>query len=185
MTDPAPTEPEPLRFYRSVTVGSDFPSQLTAASFRYLLLSPVGFVRILAVAIVFAIAVYYTTVQKNGQAHALTTAGLGLIGLVVLMAVVAAIGFAVERRRMAGRVPPGSEFAVGFRENTILMRSPMDTAEVQFSKYLSFEESGGFVILRQRSSRILNFLPAECFTPESLAYLGGKIPLRAKTTRRR
>jgi hypothetical protein len=180
VTDPAPTEPEPLRFYRSVTVGPDFPSKLTAASFRYLLLSPVGFVRILAVAIVFAIAVYYTTVQKNGQAYALTTAGIGLIGLIILMAVVAAIGFAIERRRMAGRVPAGSEFAVGFRQNTILMRSPMDTAEVEFSKYLSFEQSGGFVILRQRSSRILNFLPAECFTPESLAYLRARIPLAAK-----
>ena len=37
-----------------------------------------------------------------------------------------------------------------------------------------------FVLLRRRSSRILNFLPAECFTPESLAYLREKIPLPAK-----
>jgi hypothetical protein len=180
VTDPAPTEPEPLRFYRSVTVGPDFPSKLAAASLRYLLFSPVGFVRIFAVAIVFAIGTYYTTFKQNGPSYALTIAGLGFIGFIVLMAAVAAIGFAVERRRMAVRVPAGSEFAVGFRQATILMRSPMDTAEVDFTKYLSFEVSGGFVVLRQRSSRILNFLPAECFTPESLAYLREKIPLPTK-----
>jgi hypothetical protein len=180
VTDPARTEDEPLRFYRSVTVGPDFASRLAAASLRYLLVSPVGFVRVIVIAIAFAIAVYYTTVTKNGQGYALTFAGFTLLGFLVLMAIVAIIGFAVERRRMAARVPAGSEFAVGFRERTILLRSPMDTAEVEFTKYLSFEQSGDFVVLRQRSSRILNFLPAGCFTPESLAYLREKIPATAR-----
>jgi hypothetical protein len=184
VTDPALAQAEPLRFYRSVTVGPDFPSKLAAASLRYLLVSPVGFVRVIVIAIAFAIAVYYTAIQKNGPGYALTFAGLALLGFFVLMVVVAAIGFAVERRRMAERVPAGSEFAVGFRDRTILMRSPMDTAEVEFTKYVSFEESGDFVVLRQRSSRILNFLPAECFTTESLAYLREKIPLPANTRRK-
>jgi hypothetical protein len=180
VTDPVPAESEPLRFYRSVTVGPEFPSRLTRASLRYLLVSPVGFVRVLAVALVFAIAVYYEIFRSNGPAYALTIATLGLVGFIVLLVIVAGIGFVIERRRTAIRVPAGSEFAVGFRADTILMRSPMDTAEVEFTKYLSFEESGGFVVLRQRSSRILNFLPAECFTPESLAYLREKIPRPAR-----
>jgi hypothetical protein len=53
----------------------------------------------------------------------------------------------------------------------------MDTAEVAYDKYQSFETTGDFVVLRQRQSRILNFLPVECFSAESLAYLREKIPL--------
>jgi hypothetical protein len=175
VTDPESTTAEPLRFYRSFTVGPDFPSKLAAASFRYLLFSPVGLVRVVVVAIAFAIAAYLSTVQSNGQAYALAIAGSGFVGFAVLIALGTAIGFRVERRRLRDRIPPGSEFAVGFRDATILMRSPMDTAEVAFTKYQSCEEVGDFVLLRQRSSRILNFLPGECFTPESLAYLREKI----------
>ena len=180
MTDPAPTEPEAMRFYRSFTVGDDFPSQLATASFRYLLLNPAGLVRVLAIAVAFAAAVYITTVGKNGQSYALSLGLAGLLGFLVLIAIVTSIGFLVERRRLRAQIPGGSEFAVGFRENTLLMRSPRDTAEVAFDKYQSFETSGDFVVLRQRQSRILNFLPAGCFTPESLAYLRDKIPLPTK-----
>jgi hypothetical protein len=177
VTDPAPNAAEPLRFYRSFTVGPEFPAKLAAASFRYILFSPVGLVRVLVVAIAFAITAYISTVQSNGQGYALALAGLGFVGFAVIIALGTAIGFLVERRRLRDRIPAGSEFAVGFRDATILMRSPMDTAEVDYEKYQSFEEVGDFVLLRQRSSRILNFLPAECFTPESLAYLRDRIPL--------
>jgi hypothetical protein len=183
VTDPQSTPSEPLRFYRSFTVGPDFPSKLAVASFRYLLFSPLGLVRVLVVAIAFAVAAYLSTVQSNGQAYAFAIAGLGFLGFVVLIAVATAIGFIVERGRLRDRVPPGTEFAVGFRDATILMRSPMDTAEVAYTKYQAFEEVGDFVLLRQRSSRVLNFLPAECFTPESLAYLREKIPLPPKPNR--
>ena len=185
MTDPAPTAAEPLRFYRSFTVGPDFPSKLALASFRYLLFSPIGLVRVLVVAIAFAVSAYAGTVKSNGQAYALAIGGLGFAGLVVLMVVATAIGFVVERRRLRARIPAGSEFAVGFRDATILMRSPMDTAEVAFTQYQAFEEVGDFVLLRRRSSRILNFLPAECFTAESLAYLREKIPLPASSSGRK
>jgi hypothetical protein len=177
VTDAASTPAEPLRFYRSFTVGADFPSKLAAASFRYLLFNPAGLVRVIAIAVAFAAAVYITTVGTNGQGYALGLGLTGLIGFLLLIAVVTGIGFLVERRRLRAQLPGGSEFAVGFRENTLLMRSPRDTAEVAFDKYQSFETSGDFVVLRQRSSRVLNFLPAECFTPESLAYLRDRIPL--------
>jgi hypothetical protein len=180
VTDPALPPAEALRFYRSYTVGPDFPAKLAATSFRYLLVSPVGLVRVLAIAAALAVAAYITLVQSGDQAHALPYSLLGFAALVVLMAVVTAIGFAVELRRFRERIPAGSEFAVGFREDTILMRSPMDTAEVPFTKYQAFETAGDFVVLRQRTSRVLNFLPAECFTPESLAYLREKIPLPAR-----
>jgi hypothetical protein len=180
VTDPAPATPEPLRFYRSFTVGPEFPSKLAAASFRYLIFSPVGLVRVIAVAVAFAAAAYISTVQSNGPAYAFAIAGFGLVGFAVLIALGTVIGFVVERRRLRDRIPAGSEFAVGFRENTILMRSPMDTAEVEYTRYQAFEEVGDFVLLRQRSSRVLNFLPGECFTPESVAYLREKIPLPTK-----
>ena len=177
MTDPEPTGLEPLRFYRSFTVGPEFPSKLAVASFRYLLFSPVGIVRVLLVAIAFAVAAYVSTVQSNGQAYALQIGGLGFAGFVLLIALATSIGFVIERRRLRESIPAGSEFAVGFRDATILMRSPMDTAEVEYAKYQSFEVVGDFILLRRRSSRILNFLPGECFTPESLSYLREKIPL--------
>ena len=180
MTDPALTESEPLRFYRSFTVGPEFPSKLAVASFRYILFSPIGLVRVLVVAIAFAVAAYLSTVRSNGQAYAFGIGALGFAGFVVVIALVTVIGFVVERRRLRDRIPAGSEFAVGFRDATILMRSPMDTAEVAFTQYQSFEQVGDFVLLRRRSSRILNFLPVECFTPDSLAYLREKIPLPAK-----
>jgi hypothetical protein len=180
VTDAPSTEPEPLRFYRSFTVGPDFPSNLARASFRYLLLSPAGLGRVLIIAAVLAVAAYLTFARSKDAALALPISLLGFVGLVVLMGIATAVGFVVERRRFRDRIPAGSEFAVGFRENTILMRSPMDTAEVAFDKYQSFETTGDFVVLRQRSSRILNFLPAECFTPESLGYLREKIPLPSK-----
>ena len=183
MTDPASNAPEPLRFYRSFTVGPDFPSTLAAASFRFILFSPIGLVRVVVVAVAFAASAYISTVRSNGQGYALALAGFGFVGFAVIIAAATGIGFLVERRRLRARIPAGSEFAVGFRENTILMRSPMDTAEVEFTKYQSFQEVGDFVLLRQRSSRILNFLPAECFTPESLAYLRDKIPLPTKPNR--
>jgi hypothetical protein len=175
VTDPAPTESEPLRFYRSFTVGPDFPARLAAMSFRFLLFSPAGLVRVFAIALAFAVSAFIVTVGSKGPGYALALAGYGFAGLVVVMALVTWIGFLTERRRFTRTIPPGSEFAVGFRTETILMKSPMNTAEVAFSKYQSVEESGGFLVLRQRSSRILNFLPAECFTPESLAYLREKI----------
>ena len=175
MTDPARTEPEPLRFYRSFTVGADLPARLAATSFRFLLFSPAGLVRVFAIALAFAVSAYIVTVGSKGPGYALALAGYGFAGLVVVMAVVTGIGFVVERRRFVRTIPPGSEFAVGFRTDTILMKSPMSTAEVAFSSYRSFEDTNGFVILRQQSSRALNFLPAECFTPESLAYLREKI----------
>jgi hypothetical protein len=180
VTDPAPHTSEPLRFYRSFTVGPDFPSKLAVASFRFILFSPVGLVRVLVVAIAFAASAYISTVQSNGQGYALALAGFGFVGFAAIIAIATAIGFRVERRRLRERIPAGSEFAVGFRESTILMRSPMDTAEVEYTRYQAFEEVGDFVLLRQRSSRILNFLPAECFTPESLAYLREKIGSPAK-----
>lgn len=180
MTDPASTDPEPLRFYRSYTVGQEFPSKLAVASFRYLLVNPVGLVRVIAVAVAVSFAIYLTTLQSGGQGDALTIGLLGLLGFLVVIAVVTAIGFVMERRRLTRQIPGGSEFAVGFREKTLLMRSPMDTAEVAFDKYQSFETTGDFVVLRQRQSRILNFLPAECFTPESLELLREKIPLTAR-----
>jgi hypothetical protein len=185
VTDPEPTSadrttPEPLRFYRSFTVGPDFPARLAATSFRFLLFSPAGLVRVFAIALAFAVSAYIVTVGSKGSAYALALAGYGFAGLVVVMALVTGIGFVIERRRFTKTIPPGSEFAVGFRTDTILMKSPMNTAEVAFTKYQSFEESGGFLVLRQRSSRILNFLPAECFTPESLAYLREKVGQRAK-----
>ena len=190
MTDPVPTvpvpgAPEPLRFYRSFTVGPDFPAKLAVTSFRYLLFSPIGIVRVLVIAFAFAFAAYASTVHSNGQGYALSVGGLGFAGFVVLIAAATGIGFVVERRRLRLRIPAGSEFAVGFRDATILMRSPMNTAEVTFTQYQAFEEVGDFVLLRRRSSRILNFLPAECFTPESLAYLREKIPLPAKPSGRR
>jgi hypothetical protein len=182
VTDPVPNSaepltPEPLKFYRSFTVGPDFPARLAATSFRFLLFNPAGLVRIFAIALALAVSAYIVTVKSNGSAYALALAGYGFAGLVVLMAVVTGVGFLVERRRFTNTIPPGSEFSVGFRTDSILMKSPMNTAEVAFSKFQSFEESNGFVVLRQRASRILNFLPAECFTPESLAYLREKIPL--------
>ncbi len=180
MTDPVPSEPEPLRFYRSYTVGPDFPSKLARASFRYLLFQPAGLARVIVVAVALAIAAYISTVGANGQAYALTISALGLAGFIVVIAVATTVGFTVERRRFRRRIPEASEFAVGFRSATILMRSPMDTAEFAFTEYQSFEEVGEFVVLRQRSSRILNFLPAQCFTPDSLAYLREKIPLAPK-----
>jgi hypothetical protein len=169
-----------LRFYRSFTAGPEFPSKLAMASFRYLLFRPTGLIRVVVVAIAFVVAAYASTIQSNGQAYALRIAGIGFGAFVVLIAMAAGVGFVVERRRLRDRIPEGSEFAVGFRDATILMRSPMDTAEVAYTKYLSCEEVGDFVLLRQRSSRILNFLPGECFTPESLAYLREKIPLPTK-----
>ena len=180
MTDPAPNSsepktPEPLRFYRSFTVGPEFATKLASASFRHVVLSPSGLVRVCVVAIAFVVAAYMSTVQSNGQAYALSIAGIGLAIYAALIAVAAAVGSIVERNRIRARVPGGTEFAVGFRDATILMRSPMDTAEVAYTRYLSCEEVGDFVLLRQRSSRILNFLPGECFTPESLAYLREKI----------
>ena len=175
MTDPVPAAPEPLRFYRSFTVGPDFPARLAATSFRFLLFSPAGLVRVFAIALAFAVSAYIVTVGSKGAGYALALAGYGFAGLVLIMAAVTWIGFVVERRRFTKTIPPGSEFAVGFRTDTILMKSPMTTAEVAFVRYQSVEESGGFVVLRQQSSRALNFLPAECFTPESLAYLREKI----------
>ena len=180
MTDEASPSAEPLRYYRSFTVGEDFPSQLAVASFRYLLFNPVGLIRVIAIAVAFAAAVYITTVGTNGQSYALSLGLAGLFGFLLLIAIVTSIGFLVERRRLRRQIPGGSEFAVGFRENTLLMRSPMDTAEVAYAKYQTFETSGDFVVLRQRQSRILNFLPAECFTPESLDYLREKIPLATR-----
>jgi hypothetical protein len=183
VTDPASSAPEPLRFYRSFTVGPDFPAKLAAASFRYLLVNPVGLIRVIAVAVALAAAAYITSLQSNGQGYALTIGLVGLIGFLIVIAIVSVIGFTVERRRLRRQIPGGSEFAVGFREKTLLMRSPMDTAEVAYDKYQSFETTGDFVVLRQRSSRILNFLPAECFSPESLAYLREKIPLPTRPSR--
>lgn len=177
MTDPTPTDQEPLRFYRSFTVGPDFADKLASTSFRHVLRSPTGIVRVAAVALAFVVSFYVTTVNSNGQAYALGIAGIALVVYAALIAVAGVVVSRIERGRMRERIPAGTEFAVGFREESILMRSPMDTAEVPFSQYQSFEEVGDFVLLRQRSSRILNFLPAECFTAESLAYLREKIPL--------
>jgi hypothetical protein len=183
VTDPAPATPEPLRFYRSFTVGQDFPDKLARASFRYLLLNPIGLIRVIAVAVALAAAAYITSLKSNGPGYALTIGVVGVIGLLAVVAIVSVIGFTLERRRMRRQIPGGSEFAVGFRENTLLMQSPMDTAEVAYDKYQSFETTGDFVVLRQRQSRILNFLPVECFTPESLAYLREKIPLPSGRSR--
>lgn len=180
MTDPAepasePAAPEALRFYRSFTVGPDFADKLASTSFRHVLLSPTGLIRVAAVGLAFVAAAYITTAHSSGQAAALGIAGIGLAVYVVLMAIAALAGSRYERNRMRVRVPAGTEFAVGFRENTILMRSPMDTAEVEFTKYQSWQRVGDFVMLKRQSSRVLNFLPAECFTDESIALITEKI----------
>jgi hypothetical protein len=188
VTDPAPTAPEPatpepLRFYRSFTVGPEFADKLASASFRHVLLSQTGLVRVAAVGLAFVAAAYITTVRSSGQAAALSIAGAGVVIYAILMAIAAVVGSRVERNRMRARVPAGTEFAVGFRETTILVRSPMDTAELEFARFQSWQEVGDFVMLRQGRSRILNFLPAECFTPESLAYLREKLGPPANSRR--
>jgi hypothetical protein len=175
VTDPAPKDAEPLRFYRSFTVDSGFPGKLALTSFRYLLFNPAGLLRVIVIALALAASAFIVTVRSNGPDYPLALAGYGLAGFVLLIAVVMGIGFLIERRRFSDRIPPGSEFAVGFRADTILMRSPMDTAEVAFSQYQTVEETGDFVVLRQRASRAINFLPRECFTDESLAFLRSKI----------
>ncbi|HEY1531190.1 MAG TPA: hypothetical protein VGF80_10270 [Galbitalea sp.] len=169
------TDPEPLRFYRSFTVRPDFPSKLTITSYRYLLLRSAGLVRVFVIAIALAAAAFIATVPQSGPIYALQLALLGLAGFLVIIALAAGIGFLIERRRLRAKVPGGTEFAVGFRSDTILMRSPMDTAEVAYDRYLNWERFGDFIVLRQRQSRILNFLPAECFTDESFEWMGSKI----------
>jgi hypothetical protein len=182
VTDPAPPS-EPLRFYRSFTVGPDFATKLASTSFRHVLMSPAGIVRVAVVALAFAVSAYVATVNSNGPAYALSLAGIALVVYAGLIAVATLVVSRIERHRMRQRIPAGTEFAVGFRENTILMRSPMDTAEVEYSRYQSWQQVQDFVMLQQQQSRILNFLPAECFTPESLAYLREKLGPPANSKR--
>ena len=170
MTDPAPITAEPLRYELSFTTGPDYATRFTRAYYRYLFSRPRRFVPLLLILVIFLL-VFGLAAARNLHFGSLLLPGVWLVFFVVLYGVL----YFVSVRQVGRRVPPGSVFGLGFRSDTMVIRSPQVTSEVAYSLYKSCERRGRFVVLRQRISRVVSLLPAELFTDESFEFLRSKI----------
>jgi hypothetical protein len=171
VTDPVPAAAEPLRFEHSFTTGPDYPSKVTRAVFRYLLLTR----RRLVLPIIILVVVALVGVTQSVSGTPSIFVPVFLVVYVVFYVLIYGVGFATTVRRTRARIPAGSVFSVGFRSETLAVRSPQVSSEVAYSYYRAAERRGAFVLLRQRATRASSLLPGELFTDESLAYLQSRI----------
>ena len=158
---------EPLLFERPFTVGSDYPTRFARAFFIYTFTRPRRWIVLVLLLLVFTAAFFLS--NRN------STPLLFPLAYVILLVVIYGVGYFATVRQLRRRVPPGPTFSVGFRSTTFVIRSPQVSSEVAYSLYQSCQRWGGFVVLRQRVSRVASFLPAEVFTDESFEFLQSKI----------
>ena len=171
MTDALSAAPELLRFERSFTTDANYPGKVTRGLFRYLVLRPT---RLIAPGIVLIIFVVLAV--ANGIAGDPSTATLVVPGAYVLLFVLLyGLIYLRTARVMRMRIPAGSIFAIGFRNETFLLRSPQVSSEVAYTYYRSAVRRGDFIVLRARATRAASLVPAEIFTDESLAYFQARI----------
>jgi hypothetical protein len=99
--------------------------------------------------------------------------------LLVVVVLLQLLGFAIvhgrQRRRFVATIPTGTILAIGFRDETMVNKASQGTSETSYKAYKSLHESGGFVFLRHRGVPLFSSMPAELFTPESLAWLRAKV----------
>jgi hypothetical protein len=171
VTDALTTTPEPLRFERSFTTEADYPRKITRGLFRYLLFTPRRLVVPGVILIGFIVIAIANVFSESSTESTYLLPGVFLLFYVLLYALI----YFRTARTMRARIPAGSVFAVGFRNETFLLRSPQVSSEVAYSYYRSAERRGDFVVLKARATRATSLVPAEIFTEESLAYFQTKI----------
>lgn len=175
------TSAEPLQFERQYVTDADYPKRLSKAFVSLALSKPRAWMSLaLTVLVAILIVVEGATFHgANSDGGLLATDFLIAVILVVLSTLALAFGvwrtYARNRRRFAASIPTGSLIAIGFRDETVASRGPQGHGEVNYSVYQSVDRRGDFVFLRQRGMRSYGALPAELFTPESLAWLRSKV----------
>jgi hypothetical protein len=171
VTDALSAAPEPLRFERSFTTDANYSVKVTRGLFRYLVFRPSRLIAPVIILVIFVLLAIGNSFAGDPNAATLILPGAYLLLFVLMYGLI----YLRTARTMRVRIPAGSVFAIGFRDETFLLRSPQVSSEVAYTYYRSAEGRGDFVVLRARATRAASLLPAEIFTDESLAYFQGRI----------
>lgn len=85
------------------------------------------------------------------------------------------VGLALNWRRLRTRLktsaPAGGMYAIGFRDDGVVLATPRSTTESDYRAYEELIAYSGFVFLRVRATKSYTLLPGELFTAESLQWM--------------
>ena len=159
MTEPAGRSD--LLFPREYVIDAGFADRVGTAFFRFSAWRPS---RILIP--VVAIAVVSVIAGAIGLPWYILTFG-GLVGWMV--------GLFLNWRRLRAQLkksaPAGGMFAIGFRDDAVVLATPRSTTDNDYRAYEELITYRGFVFLRVRATKSYTLLPGELFTPDSLQWM--------------
>jgi hypothetical protein len=174
MSDEAPTSAaDSVRFQRTLTVDPKYAGRMTAATFRYVLLTPGRIVRIAFPSLVLAVFV-----SLGVDAGGVATVGifiLALLALPALYALVFLIAYFPARKQIGERMPVGSEYSIVMSDESMRLEDPMVATDISYQLYKSLRTSNHVVALIPRRGRRPTIVPRELFTAESLAWLASRL----------
>ncbi len=176
MTDET-TPTDQLRFERTYTTDVDYVGRLVKSFAAYNYSQPSTLVRIaLLLVLGTGVSISASLSEGPGPAYLVPTTAVVVFALILIGVL---IGFRLNvgrlRKQLAATVPVNSNYAIGFRRDTMMVRGPLSNVEVSYRAYESVATRGDFVFLKNRGARVRTLLPGQLFTPESLAYLREKI----------
>lgn len=175
MTDRAPDfVTGAVKFERVITIDSKFADRLTAATFRYLLLTPSRMIRAAILSAFVAVIV-----SQAADPGGLATVGLFIAALPLLPIVyslIFLIAFRAARKQIRARLPAGSQYSITMSEGSMRMQDSLVINEVSYRLYKSVHANKYVVGIQTARGRIPSaVLPRELFTPESLAWLRERV----------
>jgi predicted anti-sigma-YlaC factor YlaD len=163
---------EPLRFERTYVTGPDYAAKVTSAVYRNLFLKPARLIRLIVLLAIVVILLAFIFISPSPNR---VGPQIAVVVFILLFAGLMVGSYFRARRKIAEQIPVGTVYSIGFREDTFSLGSTMVKSELSYRLYTAAVRRGEFVFLTLRSTKRGSPLPAELFTPESLAWLDSKL----------
>jgi hypothetical protein len=162
-----------VRFQRTLIVDSKFASRMTAATLRYVLLTPWRIVRIALLSLFIAIIITFGVAR--GETASVGIFIVALLALPVFYLLVFLIAYFPARRQINSRLPVGSEYSIVMWDDSFRLKDPLVATDVSYQLYKSLRTSRDVVSLMPRRGRRPTIVPRELFTTESLGWLASRL----------
>jgi hypothetical protein len=176
MTDPT-SDPAPTRFHGSFTTSDGYVQDLVRTFVAYTYSRPRGFLTLVLAIVIGGLAGYEISTTRSHEPAGVNINTVVVTVVVIALALGAGILLSVRRlrRQFTATIPLNSTYTIWLRDSDLRLRGPLSESTVAYRAYESVETRGDFVLLKNRGSRVRVLLPAQLFTPESLAYLREKV----------
>jgi hypothetical protein len=174
MTEPAPEMAAPtVRFECTFTVDSKFASRITAATIRYVVLTPGRIIQIALPSVI--VAVFVTAALNPGGIAAVGVFILALLAFPAMYVLLFLSAYIRARKQVGERLPVGSEYSITMSDDSMRLKDSFVTTDISYKLFKSVRTSTEVVALNPMRGRRPTLLPRELFNSESLAWLTSRV----------